>query len=339
MKFLKWPYSKYEKIFNTYFEKTHGDIFVNHNFDKNLNCYLYKKDCFDPISSAYEISSVFKFLYGSIDTYGGNLIHKKPNGMVLQSHLAKGFIYYFISSNYIINNSIYVSEVPTLGLWLLKVLALGRIDWANAIFMLQKEIISQKKLIDPHRKKVGRINSNSYYLYPQRYWVFALELMAQRENTSINWLDSEVSPIDSLFLNAARKAYYTENIYEITEWVLALADAHIEYSSTTDGMGAEDELLGYELVDPLEHLWPFEIHALLKLRQEKGRCIPDIKNLNHPLFKYPTGLLYEYNLLAWKPEATLIGKVIDKIASEDTVFSEMKYLLYKEPQIIQKYNL
>jgi hypothetical protein len=218
------------------------------------------------------------------------------------------------------------------GLALSKILAFGRIDWAEDLYRLGKESIIAKKHLSP------RVDPQTQFHYPQRMGVFSMELMAQRAGEVIDWEAAEVINIDAFYLQAAREAYHTEDEGLLMEWLMAMANAHVALSAEDDA--GDDFLNGSEFEnEPLEHLWPYEIHALLKLRREAGRSTIDLKEIDHPLFQQPFAQLPESPTSVWQPRAELLeddllNKVFAKMAQDESRLSYLKEMVYQVPKTI-----
>ena len=77
----------------------------------------------------------------------------------------------------------------------------------------------------------------------QRLFVFAFELLAARQNQTIDW-DSCGIPFDRFYTDLVRKALFSEELEQYQKWLRALCDKHLDIVSRN--LDEEPIFFGYE---------------------------------------------------------------------------------------------
>ncbi|AYH05030.1 hypothetical protein [Pectobacterium parmentieri] len=155
----------------------------------------------------------------------------------------------------------------------------------------------------------------------QKLGILAVEMLASEKKQTIDW-DSMEIPFDKFYSNFVREALYSKDGKVLTDWLTALCDNHLKWSARSELVENESPLLGYEISEDHQFLWPFEYQAIKNFRAKHGLSTPDI---DHPLLKTPMAINHHPDFNQWKaPE--WFYPLLDKLIAINPKISFVKDL-------------
>jgi len=167
---------------------------------------------------------------------------------------------------------------------------------------------------------------NYVEIIPQRLFVFAHELMGQRAGQEKQpW---EIWDIvgDQDYIKAAR-AVYTEDMDEAAQTLCQLCNLHVQYSNPFPADDENDHLIGFEFDTPIRAIWPTEIFAWLRLRQERGLPLPEVE---HPLLDQPLGR-FEPNIpTQWEYKPWFV-ELVQKLVAYHPRYADLPRMVFEQP--------
>lgn len=206
-------------------------------------------------------------------------------------------------------------------------LAAGRFGNAQvlhdqAVRLLDQRAYDRQKFYaeDLERKKDP---SNFVEIIPQRLFVFVHELMGQRAGQAKQpWAKWDIVG-DKDYIEAAR-AVYTDDPDLAAATVCKLCNLHVQYSNPFPEGDNDDHLVGIEFDTPIRSLWPTEIFAWLRLRQERGLPLPEVE---HPLLEQPLGHFDLEIARNWQPEPWF-AEFLDRLARFNPRYKDLPNLVF-----------
>lgn len=156
----------------------------------------------------------------------------------------------------------------------------------------------------------------------QKLGILSIEMLASENNQSIDW-DSMTIPFDRFYRDFTKEALYSKDEKILTDWLSALCDNHLKWSARSELVENESPLLGYEISEDHQLLWPFEYQAVKNFRAKHGLSTPEVE---HPLLKTPMAIDHRPDFSQWKSPDwfyPLLDKLIavnPKIAFVKTLF-------------------
>lgn len=163
---------------------------------------------------------------------------------------------------------------------------------------------------------------NFVEIIPQRLFVFVHELMGQRAGQDKQpWARWDIIG-DQEYIEAAR-AVYTEDLDLAAATLCKLCNLHVQYSNPFPEGDNDDHLVGIEFDTPIRSLWPTEIFAWLRLRQERGLPLP---NVEHPLLEQPLGHFEPTIIRNWRPEPWFV-EFVDKLSRLNPRYNDLSDLV------------
>ncbi|QPK18969.1 hypothetical protein PB20LOC_016130 [Pectobacterium parmentieri] len=130
----------------------------------------------------------------------------------------------------------------------------------------------------------------------QKLGILAIEMLASENNQTINW-DSMGIPFDRFYRDFVKEALYSKDEKILTDWLNALCDNHLKWSARSELVENESPLLGYEISEDYQLLWPFEYQAVKNFRAKHGLSTPEI---DHPLLKTPMAIDHHPDFSQWQ---------------------------------------
>lgn len=130
----------------------------------------------------------------------------------------------------------------------------------------------------------------------QKLGVLAIEMLASDKKQAINW-DSLQIPFDRFYRDFVKEALYSKDENILTNWLIALCDNHLKWCALENSYDNESPLLGYEIEEDYQLLWPFEYQAVKNFRAQHGLSTPEI---DHPLLKAPMAIEHRPDFSQWK---------------------------------------
>lgn len=206
-------------------------------------------------------------------------------------------------------------------------LAAGRMNNAQILNQQAIRLMDQRAYEDQNsyaedieRKKDP---SNFVEIIPQRLFVFVHELMGQRAGQAKQpWAKWDIVG-DKEYIEAAR-AVYTEDPDLAAVTLCKLCNLHVQYSNPFPEGDNDDHLVGIEFDTPIRSLWPTEIFAWLRLRQERGLPLPDVE---HPLLEQPLGHFAPEIVRSWQTEPWF-AELVDKLAQFHPRYKDLPSLVF-----------
>lgn len=206
-------------------------------------------------------------------------------------------------------------------------LAAGRIDNAQilhnqALSLLDQRAYTAQELYaeDLERKKDP---GNFVEIIPQRLFVFVHELMGLRAGQAKQpWAKWDIVG-DRDYIDAAR-AVYTEDPDLAAATVCKLCNLHVQYSNPFPKGDNDDHFTGVEFDTPIRSLWPTEIFAWLRLRQERGLPLPEVE---HPLLEQRLGRFDPEITRSWQPERWF-AEFVDRLAQFNPRYKDLPSLVF-----------
>ena len=222
-----------------------------------------------------------------------------------------------------------VGMYPT-GFAIIDNLAAGRMNNAQTLRDQSVQLLNNRDYSEQQSyaedKERMRDPENCVWIIPQRIFVFAHELMGQREGQAKQpWDHWDVIGDDDYI--AAARAVYTKDIGEAAQVVCKLCNLHVEYSNPFPEGDNDDHLVGIEFDTPVRTLWPTEIFAWLCLRHERGLPLPVV---DHPLLSQPLG---QFDPAA-KPVADhepWFTELVNKLATFQPRYASLPEMVFGNP--------
>lgn len=222
-----------------------------------------------------------------------------------------------------------VGMYPT-GFAIIDNLAAGRMNNAQTLRVQSVQLLNNRDYSEQQGyaedKERMRDPENYVWIIPQRIFVFAHELMGQREGQAKQpWDHWDVIGDDDYI--AAARAVYTKDIAEAAQVVCKLCNLHVEYSNPFPEEDDNDHLVGIEFDTPVRTLWPTEIFAWLRLRHERGLPLPVV---DHPLLNQPLG---QFDPAA-KPVADhepWFTELVNKLAAFQPRYASLPEMVFGNP--------
>lgn len=222
-----------------------------------------------------------------------------------------------------------VGMYPT-GFAIIDNLAAGRMNNAQTLRDQSVQLLSNRDYSEQQGyaedKERMRDPENYVWIIPQRIFVFAHELMGQREGQAKQpWDHWDVIGDDDYI--AAARAVYTKDIAEAAQVLCKLCNLHVEYSNPFPEGDNDDHLVGIEFDTPVRTLWPTEIFAWLRLRHERGLPLPVV---DHPLLNQPLG---QFDPAA-KPVADhepWFTELVNKLAAFQPRYASLPEMVFENP--------
>ena len=192
-------------------------------------------------------------------------------------------------------------------------LAAGRFSNAQVLHDQAVRLLDQRAFSDQDRYAVDlerlKDPENFVEIIPQRLFVFVRELMGQRSGQPKQpWARWDIIG-DEEYIDAAR-AVYTGDPEHAAATICKLCNLHVQYSNPFPEGDNDDSLTGIEYDNPIRSLWPTEVFAWLRLRQERGLPLPEVE---HPLLEQPLGRFEPEIIRTWQPEswfAEFVNKLV-----------------------------
>ena len=167
---------------------------------------------------------------------------------------------------------------------------------------------------------------NYVEIIPQRLFAFAHELMGQRAGQEKQPWEAWDIVGDQDYIKAAR-AVYTEDMDEAAQTLCQLCNLHVQYSNPFPEGDEDDNLSGFEFDTPIRAIWPTEIFAWLRLRQERGLPLPEVE---HPLLDQPLGR-FEPNIPThWEHEPWFV-ELVQKLAAYHPRYADLPRMVFEQP--------
>lgn len=168
--------------------------------------------------------------------------------------------------------------------------------------------------------------NNFVEIIPQRLFVFIHELMGQRAGQDKQpWAKWDIVG-DKEYIEAAR-AVYTDDPDLAAATLCKLCNLHVKFSNPFPEGDNDDHLVGIEFDTPIRSLWPTEIFAWLRLRQERGLPLPDVE---HPLLDQPLGHFDPEVTRNWQPEPWFVD-FVDKLAQFNPRYKDLPDMIFGSP--------
>ncbi|MBL5906134.1 hypothetical protein [Serratia fonticola] len=130
----------------------------------------------------------------------------------------------------------------------------------------------------------------------QKLGILAIEMLASENNQVIDW-DSMQIPYDRFYRDFAREVLYSKDENVLVDWLKGLCDNHLKWSARSELVENESPLLGYEIEEDHQFLWPFEYQAVKNFRIKHGLSTPEI---DHPLLKTPMAIDHRPDFSQWQ---------------------------------------
>ncbi|CAI1083404.1 Uncharacterised protein [Serratia fonticola] len=130
----------------------------------------------------------------------------------------------------------------------------------------------------------------------QKLGVLAIEMLASENSQVIDW-DSMQIPYDRFYRDFVREVLYSKDENVLVDWLKGLCDNHLKWSARSELVENESPLLGYEIAEDHQLLWPFEYQAVRNFRTKYGLSTPEIE---HPLLKTPMAINHRPDFSQWK---------------------------------------
>lgn len=167
---------------------------------------------------------------------------------------------------------------------------------------------------------------NEVRIIPQRLFAFVHELMGQRAGQDRQpWDRWDIVP-DADYVAAAR-AVYTQDMDEAAQTVCTLCNLHVQYSNPFPEGNEDDQLSGFEFDTPVRAIWPTEIFAWLRLRQERGLPLPEVA---HPLLEQPLGRFDPAMPSQWEYEPWFV-ELVQKLATFQPRYADLPQRVFENP--------
>ncbi|AOR62481.1 hypothetical protein [Pectobacterium wasabiae] len=130
----------------------------------------------------------------------------------------------------------------------------------------------------------------------QKLGILAIEMLASEHNQTIDW-DSMGIPFDHFYRDFVKEVLYSTDEKVLTDWLNALCDNHLKWSARSELIENESPLLGYEISEDYQLLWPFEYQAVKNFRAKHGLSTPEI---DHPLLNTPMAIDHHPDFSQWQ---------------------------------------
>jgi hypothetical protein len=130
----------------------------------------------------------------------------------------------------------------------------------------------------------------------QKLGILAIEMLASENNQVIDW-DSMQIPYDRFYRDFVREVLYSKDDNVLVDWLKGLCDNHLKWSARSELVENESPLLGYEIAEDHQLLWPFEYQAVRNFRTKHGLSTPEI---DHPLLKTPMAINHRPDFSQWQ---------------------------------------
>jgi hypothetical protein len=130
----------------------------------------------------------------------------------------------------------------------------------------------------------------------QKLGILAIEMLASEQKQTIDW-DSLRIPFDRFYRDFVRESILSKDENILTNWLSALCDNHLKWSARSELVENESPLLGYEIAEDHQLLWPFEYQAVKNFRTKHGLSTPEI---DHPLLKTPMAIDHRPDFSQWQ---------------------------------------
>jgi len=167
---------------------------------------------------------------------------------------------------------------------------------------------------------------NDIEIIPQRLFSFAHELMGLRAGEAQQpWNDWDIIG-DQDYIAAARKVY-TEDMDEAALTLCQLCNLHVQYSNPFPEGNEDDHLSGFEFDTPVRAIWPTEIFAWLRVRQERGLPLPEV---DHPLLNQPLGQFDTLSSTRWEHEPWFI-ELVQKLVEFHPRYAGLPQMVFDQP--------
>lgn len=206
-------------------------------------------------------------------------------------------------------------------------LAVGRFDNAQilhdqAVQLLDQHAYTAQKFYAEDLERL-KDPGNFVDIIPQRLFVFVHELMGQRAGQAKQpWAKWDIVG-DQEYIDAAR-AVYTENSDLAAATLCKLCNLHVQYSNPFPEGNNDDHLVGIEFDTPIRSLWPAEIFAWLRLRQERGLPLPERE---HPLLEQSLGHFDPGRDRGWQPEPWFT-EFVEKLVQFNSRYKDLPNLVF-----------
>jgi len=163
-------------------------------------------------------------------------------------------------------------------------------------------------------------------IIPHRLFVFAHELMGLRAGqVEQPWKDWDIVG-DQDYIAAARKVYTTD-MDEAAQVLCQLCNLHVQYSNPFPADDERDHLIGFEFDTPVRAIWPTEIFAWLRLRQERGLELPEVE---HPLLDQPLGRFDPAIPTQWEHEDWFV-ELVQKLVDFHPRYANLPRMVFEQP--------
>ncbi len=209
-------------------------------------------------------------------------------------------------------------------------LAAGRFNNAQVLRDQAVQLLNQRAYEDQDAyaedKDLLEDPENYVEIIPQRIFVFAHELLGQRAGQKAQpWEGWDIIG-DEDYIAAAR-AVYTEDMEEAARVLCRLCNFHVQYSNPFPEGDDDDRLAGFEFDTPVRSLWPTEVFAWLRLRQERRLALPDVI---HPLLEQPLGRFDPQIPVEW-PHEPWFEELVQKLVEFHPRYADLPRLVFEAP--------
>ena len=209
-------------------------------------------------------------------------------------------------------------------------LAAGRFNNAQTLRDQAVQLLGQRayKAQELYAEDLKLQKDPEYYIeiIPQRLFAFAHELMGVRAGQAYQpWEDWDIVG-DQDYIAAARKVYTTD-MDEAAQTLCQLCNLHVQYSNPFSADDERDHLIGFEFDTPIRAIWPTEIFAWLRLRQERGLELPEVE---HPLLDQPLGRFDPTIPTKWEHEDWFV-ELVQKLVDFHPRYANLPRMVFEQP--------
>ncbi|WP_373634892.1 hypothetical protein [Yoonia sp. SS1-5] len=203
------------------------------------------------------------------------------------------------------NPSHVTPSLPQYGETLLQLIATGRADLLAATEQIALSVLKSGRYAPPE-------GTTGYFSQPSKVGVFALEMLAQQRDETVDWESFHVPP-DRFWLDAARLGLNDPDPQKGAEWARELCAAHMRTLATDVENGSMDASTGHEIREEAHFLWPITTIAFLRMRASLGHQTGPV---DHPLMRTSFQVLHDWQVPAgsW-PGAPWWTDILDRTAA------------------------